>query len=865
MNEQPPKWTLWFLEKTCADPFLDELEGDLLELFDREVAEFGVQKARKKFIWKVLLSIRWYRLPGLGNFQTTTMYKNHLKVAVRHAFKHKSATFIQFSGLLLGLVAAFYIGLFLKNELAFDQMHVHSDSLYRVLRYDPTSGNRGHATSSLHGQTLKEAFPFIKVARFGNDPVKIGDVKPILVEDFFWADSTFFEIFTFKFIHGDPATCLDKVNSLVLTRSKSLQLFNTENALGKTIKVKVYDGNQEFLMVVNGIIEDPPTQSHIQFSGLGSMTNAENLYRNLLTQWGFSWLRTYIQVSDNRIREIEAGIPNLIKRKLGDNAPAQFGMAFQPFDKVYLYSQDIAKNTFAGSIKNLKIFAAIGCLILLISLMNYVNLATARAVTRTKEIGVRKVLGSKKSSIIAQFIAESVLFTVASGFLALGLVSFFLPQLNQLLDLDLSLGLLSSSDWMVVLLTFITLGFVVGILPALAMSNLPSLSNTKSAILFKVSQWSWTRKLFVGVQYVVTLVLLVATLVIFNQYNYLKNYDKGFDSSQLLHIAVDDRDVQEQLPLLKEKMAQLPNVDGITATGEDLPSALNNTWSLDWNGSNLERSLPIDIVGVDQAYFDLLGIDLKAGRNFTHDFSVDSARSVVLNEKAFSLMNKTDVIGQQVTTGGRARTVIGVVTNHHHTTLHSQVAPTAYLIFPSGLRVSPDNLLIKLQTKNIPNLLSELEKTWQSFSPDPLQYNFVDEAFAKAYSTERKFSILIGAFTFLAILISIIGLFGLINFVAQLKLKEISIRRILGANQFSLLHLLGKDFMNVFLFALIIALPIAYYFANDWLANYAYHIQLNGMTLLLAALVCIGISLLVIFYHLQRATRVNPADVLAGE
>lgn len=865
MNEQPPKWTLWFLEKTCADPFLDELEGDLLELFDREVAEFGVEKARKKFIWKVLLSLRWYRLPGLGNFQTTTMYKNHLKVAVRHAFKHKSATFIQFSGLLLGLVAAFYIGLFLKNELAFDQMHKQSDSLYRVLRYDPTSGNRGHATSSLHGQTLNEAFPFTKIARFGNDPVKIGDVKPILVEDFFWADSTFFELFTFKFIHGDPATCLDKVNSLVLTRSKSLQLFNTENALGKTIKVKVYDGNQEFLMVVNGVVEDPPTQSHIQFSGLGSMANAENLYRNLLTQWGFSWLRTYIQVPDNRIGEIEAGIPNLIKRKLGDNAPAQFGMAFQPFNKVYLYSQDIAKNTFAGSIKNLKIFAAIGCLILLISLMNYVNLATARAVTRTKEIGVRKVLGSKKSSIIAQFIAESVLFTVASGLLALGLVSFFLPQLNQLLDLNLTLGLLSWSDWAVVLLTFVALGFIVGILPALAMSNLPSLSDTKSAIQFKASQWSWTRKLFVGVQYVVTLVLLVATLVIFNQYNYLKNYDKGFDSSQLLHIAVDDRDVQEQLPLLKEKMAQLPNVEGITATGEDLPSALNNTWSLDWNGSNLERPLPIDIVGVDQAYFDLLGIDLKAGRNFTHDFSVDSARSVVLNEKAFSLMNKTDVIGQQVTIGGRTRTVIGVVANHHHTTLHSQVAPTAYLIFPSGLRVSPDNLLIKLQTKNIPNLLSELEQTWQSFSPDPLQYNFVDEAFAKAYSTERKFSILIGAFTFLAILISIIGLFGLINFVAQLKLKEISIRRILGANQFSLLHLLGKDFMNVFLFALIIALPLAYYFANDWLANYAYHIQLNGMTLLLAALVCIGISLLVIFYHLQWATRVNPADVLAGE
>ena len=865
MNEQPPKWTLWFLEKTCAAPFLEELEGDLLELFDREVAEFGVRKARKKFIWKVLLSLRWYRLPGLSNFQTTTMYKNHLKVAIRHAFKHKSATAIQFSGLLLGLAAAFYIGLFLKNELAFDQMHEHSESLYRVLRYDPTSGTRGHSTASLHGETLAAEFPFIKVARFGEDPVKIGDVKPILVEDFYWADSTFFELFSFKFIHGDPATCLDKVNSLVITKSRSLQLFNTENSLGKTIKVKVYDGNQEYLMVVNGIVEDPSKQSHIQFSALGSMANAENLYRSLVNQWGFSWLRTYIQVPDNRIAEVEAGIPNLIKKHLGEKVSTQFGMAFQPFNKVYLHSQDIAKSTFAGSIKNLRIFAAIGGLILLISLMNYVNLATARAVTRTKEIGVRKVLGSKKSSIISQFIAESVLFTVTSGLFAIGLVHFFLPQLNQLLSLDLSLTVLSWIDWISILMTLISLGIIVGLLPSLAMSNLPSLSETKSTIQFNQSQWSWTRKLFVGVQYVVTLVLLVSTLVIYNQYNYLKNFDKGFDATQLLHIAVDDRDVQQQLNLLKDKMGQIPNIVGITATGEDLPSALNNTWDLNWNGSNLDRPLPIDIVGVDQGYFDLLAIDLKAGRNFTHDFSVDSARSVVLNEKAFSLMNKPDIIGQQVTIGGRLRTVIGVVGDYHHTTLHTQVAPTAYLIFPSGLRVSPDNLLVKLETNNLPNLLNEIEKVWQGFSPDPIQYNFVDEAFAKAYSTERKFSILIGAFTFLAILISIIGLFGLINFVAQLKLKEISIRRILGANQFSLLHLLGRDFLNVFLFALIIALPLAYYFANDWLANYAYHIQLNGMTLLVATLVCIGISLLVIFYHLQRATRMNPADVLAAE
>ena len=286
-EQQPPKWAFWFLEKTCADQFLDELEGDLLELFDRDKEQFGLQKARKKFIWKALLSPRWYRLPGLGLFQNQVMHLNHFKVAFRHAFKHKSASLIQFLGLLLGLATTCYIGLFIKNELAYDHMHVNRDQLYRVLRFDPTSGKRNHATSSLHGATLAAEFPYVSMCRFGNDPVKMGEKSPVLIDDFYWSDSTFFELFTFPFIHGDPATCLTELNDLVITESLSRQLFGTDNTLGKTIKVKVYDGNQDFLMKITGVVKDPPRHSHIQFKALGAMANAENLYQSLLQQWGF--------------------------------------------------------------------------------------------------------------------------------------------------------------------------------------------------------------------------------------------------------------------------------------------------------------------------------------------------------------------------------------------------------------------------------------------------------------------------------------------------------------------------------------------------------------------------------------------------
>ena len=865
MDKQPPKWALWFLKKTCSDQFLDELEGDLYELYYRDIAQYGIHRARKKFIWKALWSPRWYRLPSFRHFQNQAMFKNHFKVAARHTFRYSLVSFIQFAGLLLGLVAAFYIGLFVKNELAYDQMHEKADNLFRVLRYDPITGERGQSTASLHGATLKEEFPFINICRFGNDPVKIGDRAPLFVEDFYWADSTFFQLFTFPFEHGDPRTCLSKVNSLVLTKTKSEQLFGTENPIGKTIQVKVYDGNQEYMMTITGVVKDPPKHSHIQFEALGSMANAESLYSSLITQWGFSWLRTYIEVPVNRIAEVQAGIPNLISKYMNENDNPRFGMTFQPFDKVYLHSQDIPKNTFGGSIRNLKIFASIGLLILLISLMNYINLATARAYTRSREVGIRKFLGSLKSHLIIQFILESVLFTFVCGVLAAMFLALALPHLNKLLDLDLSIHLLFWQDGLMVIGGLVGLGILAGILPSLTMIRLPSLSNNTSNFQFKSGHSSFSRRLFIGLQYVVTLVLLVSTLVVYKQYLYLQNFDKGFDSDQLLHISVDDRNLQKQIDILKDRVGQLAGVSGITATGEDLPSVLNNTWGLEWNGSNLEKPQGIDIVAVDKDYFPLLEIPFLEGNNFSNDFDIDSARSVIINEKALSIIGKEDIIGQEIIIGGRNRKVIGVVGNHHNTTLHSQIVPIAYFIFPSGFRVSPDNLMVRLETQNINSFLDDLEKIWKEFSPDPISYNFVDDAFAAAYHSERRFSTLIGSFTLLAIIISIVGIFGLIHFVAQIKLREISIRRILGANSFSLMRLLGKDFIAIFAISIIIALPIAWHYMNSWLSNYAYHIKVNAELLLMAAFVCIGITSLVIFYHLHKATRVNPAEILASE
>lgn len=865
MPVQPPKWAMKFLEWTCSSTFLDELEGDLLELFDRDLERVGPEKARRRFIQKALLSPRWHRLPKLSNYHPVIMYKSHFKVAIRHAVRHRSSTFIQALGLMLGLTAVFFIALYVKYEFSYDHMHEKGDQLYRVLRYNPLDGARGHATSSLHGATLKEEFPFINLCRYGSDPVKMGEVKPLLVEDFYWADSSFFELFSFDFIAGDPSSCLDKVNSLVITASLSRQLFGTTNSLGKTIPVKVYDGNQEFLMEVKGVVKDLPKQSHIQFSALGPMENAETLYNRLLKQWGFSWLRTYIEIPDDRLAEVEDGIPRMIDRVMGDDRPASFGIDLQAFRDVYLRSQDIAASTFKGNIRNLKIFAAIGLLILLISLLNYVNLATARAVTRVKEVGVRKTLGALPMGIMGQFIVESVLFTLVGAIAAVCLVVSGLPYINNLLGLDLSLEVVTIWDGLFLLASLVLLGIITGILPALAMAKLPTLGDTQAALNFRPGQGTWTRKAFIGIQYFVSLGLLVGAFAVYKQYRYLKNFDLGFDSSQLVHIPVDDRDMQQKLDLIKEQIKGLPGVQGVATTGEDLPSELNNTWDLNWNGSGRENPLPIDIVGVDQDYFELIGINFTDGHNFRAGYALDSARTVVFNEEAKKYLGDQYQQGQEVFINGRNRKLIGVVENHHNITLHSKVLPIAYMIFAPGFRVSADNLLVKVNTDQLSSQLGQLENVWKEFSGDPFTYNFVDEAFAEAYEAEERFSSLVGFFTLIAIAISIVGLFGLVSFTVQRKLKEISIRRILGATELQLTQLLGKDFFVVFFIALIFALPMAWYLIGQWLDNFAYSIKLNPLVLMYAVMICLVLSAAVIVYHLHRTTKINPSTILSSE
>lgn len=865
MLPTPPKWLDTLLEFICADRFIDELQGDLHELFYRNLEEHGPQKAKWKYLWSVLFAVRIYRLPAISQFIPTTMWNLHFLLAFRYAKRHKVYSMANLIGLCLGLAATFYIGFFIKHELAYDNFHEHKTQLYRVLKTDPPTGQKSIQTSSQHGASLANEFSHIKLFRMGNDPVKIGKENPIMVDDFYWADSTLLEMFSFKLLKGSSEHILNSPNSIILTRSLSEQLFGDEDPVGKTTRVKVYDSDVDIDMEITGIIEDPPANSHIQFKALGSMANAEQMYERLVKHWGFNWLRTYVQISEEHISEVNKYLPAVIEKYGGEGLSERMGIELQPFDEVYLYSQSLGGNKLTGDIRQLYIFGTIGFLILLISIFNYINLSTAQAIRRAREVGIRKVVGSKKGNIMLQFLTESVLYSLLAGVIGAGLVSLLLPSLNQLLALELSFGLITVLDGLLVLGGLIGIGLVAGLFPAIKMSGFGFSALGAVQSHFRKENRGFLRHGLIGIQYVISLVLLTASLVIYLQYNYLKNYDLGFDREQLIHIPVEDRQLQEKIMLMKAQYLGLSDVKGATATGENLPAKMNNTWTFAWQGADPEQRTGIDIVSVDQDYFSLLGIEFVEGQNFLHGYEVDSARTFILNESAKSLTGKSSLAGELITVNGRERRVEGVVKNHHFTSLHSTIPPVGYAIFPPGIRVSADNLFLKVDTKYLSELLTSMEEIWNEFSPDPFEYNFVDEAFAQTYKAEQQFTALITAFTILGIGISILGLFGLMSFVIKHRMKEISIRKVLGAGTWHVLKVLSGRLLVVFATAFIIATPIAYYFLHDWLANYPYHIELSISMPLIAACCCIFVSGLVILYHIRQTFRLNPADILRTE
>lgn len=852
----PPKWIVKLLRFFCSDRFIDELEGDLHEFYERNFESYGKEIANRKYLWDVLFSFRLYRVKIPSKLGIQPMIKFNLLITFRHGIKNLSFSLINILGLSLGIASAFYISLYILKEQRIDKFHEHKSDLYRVLIGDKKSST----TPSLLGEMINHNFPEVKICRLGKDPIKIGEKHPLFIEDFFWTDSTFFSMFSFPLLKGNARTCLKEPNSLVLTNSLAQQLFLDEEVLGSIIDIKIYDSDEIITMKITGIVEDPGANSSIQFKALGAMHNAENMYADLVKTWGFNWLTTYVYAPNSNSNFAKVDFPTIITKHLKENNQ-DISADLQPFENMYLRSQDISKNKLEGNIEVLYIMGSIGILILLISLINFINLNTAMVSTRLGEFKIKQILGSSSINIVWQYLIEALFYVCVSAMIGLVSIMIFEAYLNQIFKIKLSLSLLSIAEWGYLLIVLIGIGFCAGLVSGLKLIKVIIGQKERSLTKYKETK-TGGRKVLMGIQYIITLFLTTTSILVYMQFKFMSNYDLGFDSEKLIYIAIDDRELQGKIGTIKTEMQKIVGVKGVAASGEKLPSAMNNTFDLSWPGLNNNEKHGIDVVCIDKDYFNVVGISFVEGEPFIHDYLEDSTRSVILNEQAKILIGDSAVLGKQIMIGGINCDVRAIVRNHHTTSLYSKITPIAYFVCPPGSRVSPDNLYIRVETQNLATLQERLADVWSDFSNDPINLNFVDQGFARSYQREERLMLLTSSLTIIAIIISFLGLFGLITFVVQQKLKELCIRKILGASILNLTTILSKDFLTIFAISITISSPMAFLFGQKWLANYPYNIGFKPIILLTAILTCLFVSAVVIGIKILKLFRVNPSNIL---
>ena len=868
---KPPGWPDRFLEWYCSKQYLEEVQGDLHEWFKRRVVKSGTFKAKLLYPLDVISYLRLFRVKNLNDMEqkSNVLFFSYLKMAARQFKRNLGYSLMNTFGLAIGLISAIMISLFILDELSFDRFHKDYQSIYRLVNHTPSSGRMGDATPSPWKANMEIEFPEILAhTRLGQDVVLIDDGDQSFLENsFYWADANFLEFFSFKVLYGDKATMLAEPNGIVLTETKALRYFNKTDVVGELLPIKVYDGNKDFLMKVTGVIEDIPNNSHLQFDFLGSMSTTSEMYARFEKIWGLNWMQAYVRLPKNQdISLLENKMPDFFEKYRGQGSSEFSDVIFQPLKSVRLDSENVEGKLAKGDKNNLLLFGFVAMLILLAASINYVNLTTAKSTRRGKEVGMRKVFGAAKKQVVRQFYVECGLQLFIAFIVAIGTAALILPSFNAVVDKEIQIAdIFQPSVLTVVGSLFLLILILSGFYPALVMNRFKPVEVLRNSLVSVVGNRSWLRKAQVLVQFSIATFLISSTLIVINQMQHFNRFDMGFNSEQLINIPVDDRNLQAQLNLIKDRMKGVPGVVEITASGEALPSAMNNTWGFEWTGKNDDQNEGVNIVAIDYDYLRTIETELVMGRNLSAELSSDSTTVCLLNEAAFNLTGWQDLEDKKVKIGGNERIVAGVVEDFHYTSLHSSVAPAAYMLIKPGARVSPDNLLLRMETTNLSSALNGLDEIWREFSQQPFDFSFVDQAFARLYGDEQKFMKVLISFAGVGIFLGVLGLVGLVSFVAERRAKEISIRKVLGASRQSILSKVGGQFVQIFVVSALVALPLSWLAMSEWIQGFAYAVELGWELFALAALIALSITLLSIGTHTIRIASANPTKHLSDQ
>ncbi len=794
------------------------------------------------------------------------MFKNYFKTAFRNLLRNKVYSFINITGLALSLTAVWLIIIFVADELSYDNYHAKRDRIFRLASHGQWGDEKFDVTgtSGRMAEVLQKDFPEVeKVARIdpeGGGIIRHGD-KRIKDNAIFFTDASFFSIFTYHFLAGGN-NALNKPNTIVLTQSLAAKLFShAEDAINQTVYL---DNNPS---VVTGVIEDVPQNSHVTFNALRSMPE------NYEDDWGSLSIYTYILLKKNAdINRLQAKMPAFVNKyftqKVGD---IHYKIELQPLLSIHLHSHlsyELGENR---DIKYIYILSVVGFLILLVAFINYVNITTARASVRLREVAVRKITGSSRSSLIHLFLTESIVIIFSAAFISVILASLTMPFFNSLTGKSLSVWHFGAGYSVIALLcvSFLT-ALIGGLYPAFFLSRFKTIPALKNQ-LGDVKGQEIFRKSLVVFQFAVTVVMIAASLIIYLQINYVSHKDLGFDKNGMLTFHIDNRDVRNQVSALRMALLQNPLVKAVATAGN--PIGNNDIGMMDYsvekNGvmdthSNLAYGLTID-----EDFIPAMQIRMLEGRNFSKGILSDSNTAIV-NETFIKKQGWQTGVGKRISRGADSTgkityiTIIGVIHDYHIYSLQHKIEPMIMQL-PQRAK-DKDNMYVHMSGRNVSQALLFIEQTFRKFdASSPFEYHLLDKNFIAQYHDEdRQGQVLLG-FTILTICIACLGLFGLITFTVSQRVKEIGIRKVLGASVGSLVSLLTTALLKVVLIAMLIALPVSWLVMNQWLQDFAYRITISWWMLALAGVVAVFIALITISFQAIKAAMANPVKSLRTE
>lgn len=805
------------------------------------------------------------------------MLRNYFKIAWRSLLRNKAYSFINITGLAVGITCCVLISLYVKDELSYDRYHPNADNIYRVVHAyrniqadeklpPPAPEDYQVWGNAPIGPALAADFPQIKkLVQFTSPTDYLLEYRDKRFEErnIIFMDSSAFDIFGWKMLAGNPHTALQAPYSIVLTKSVAQKYFGDSNPVGQAMRV-----DNRTSVTVTGVMEDVPSNSQFTFNGLMSMNTFRQFRKEVFGWWGYVDFYTYFLLDPQTdIKSLERQAGSFVKRHLPDWKDGSYNIAFERFTGAYLHSRAGRQPGVTGSLSNVYIFSMIAVFILFIACINFMNLATARSMERAKEVGVRKAVGAYQQGLISQFLTESVVISLVATLLATGLIFLALSPLRNITGKPFPYAdLLSWQALPVLIITPLAVGMLAGSYPAWVLARF------KPAIVLKGKFESSgkgviLRKGLVVLQFTLSIALIACTVIVFTQLNHLRKHGLGFRQEQMLVIDNGgDQEVNKRMEVIKDAFRRKPAVLMASASravpGDFFPNA---TTFIESRSGDMQHYDPA-LYEIDFDFIPAYEIKMAAGRAYSRDFPADAEQSLIVNEAAAKLWgysDPSDMVGKRFDQWGRKGTVIGVVKDFNYQSLHHKVEPLA-------LRMAPPEVInritLRIKGDHVSQTIRELERTWYELVPyRPFQYSFLDQAFNRQYQQDERFGKVFTIFAFLTIFIACLGLFGLATYATEQRIKEIGIRKVLGASVTNIVSLLSTSFVKLVAIAFLIATPIAWWGMHQWLQGFAYQVGIQWWVFALSGALAVMIAMLTVSYQAVRAAVMNPIRSLRSE